>query len=95
MVLWLSKDQGATWKRVRKLTASERWNHTYAKKPVNAHPDFYALWADGDTLRPSSSRLYFTNRNGSSVWQLPETMRDEFARPLRLSGRHAARAWVK
>jgi len=81
MVMWTSRDKGAIWTRVRKLTSAQRFNHTYARKPVNAHPDFYAIWADGDTLKPSSSSLYFTNRTGDKVWRLPETMTADVAKP--------------
>ncbi len=69
---------------MKRLTAAAEWNHTYARKPVNAHPDFYALWADGDTLKPSKSRLYFTNREGSAVWTLPEKMTGPYAKPVKL-----------
>jgi len=48
---------------------------------VNAHPDFYAFWADGHGRRPSESRLYFTNRGGDHVWRLPTSMTGEFAKP--------------
>jgi len=81
MVLWTSKDQGATWTKVRQLTKGTERNHTYARKPVNVHPDFYAFWADGETLKPSVSYLYFTNREGSGVWRLPQKMTSDFARP--------------
>jgi hypothetical protein len=81
MVMWLSRDQGKTWTRVKQLTRNSPRNHTYARKPVNAHPDFYALWADGDAKKPSDSFLYFTNKNGSRVWRLPAAMKGEFARP--------------
>lgn len=84
MVLWRSKDQGASWTKVKQLTKAAHWNHTYARKPVNAHPAFYAYWADGDTLRPSQSRLYFTDREGKAVWQLPTQMRGDWAKPLRV-----------
>ena len=84
MVLWRSVDQGATWKQVRQLTQSKHWNHTYAKRPMDAQPDFYALWADGDTLRPSGSNLYFTNKNGTAVFRLPGRMAGETARPERV-----------
>jgi hypothetical protein len=84
MVMWTSKDQGRSWKRVRKLTAAKERNHTYARKPVNAHPDFYALWADGDTKKPSVSYLYFTNREGTAVWRLPPKMTGEFAKPEKI-----------
>jgi hypothetical protein len=81
MVMWLSTDQGRTWKMKRRLTKSAAFNHTYARKPVNAHPDFYALWADGDTLKPSDSSLYFTNKEGTKVFRLPRKMTGDFARP--------------
>lgn len=84
MVMWTSKNQGSSWKRVRRLTAAKEFNHTYARKPVNAHPDFYAWWADGDTKKPSVSHLYFTNRSGSAVWRLPAKMTTDFAKPERI-----------
>lgn len=84
MVLWRSRDAGATWVKVRKLTASTQVNHTYAKRPIHAHRDFCALWADGNTLKPSESALYFTDCDGTGVWRLPYTMTSEFAKPERL-----------
>ncbi len=81
MVLWKSTDQGGTWTRVKTLTPHSPLNHTYARRPVDAHPDFYALWADGDTRTPSESRLYFTDREGSHVWRLPTSMTSETAEP--------------
>jgi len=82
MVLWTSQDQGETWLRVRQLTRGSSRNHTYARAPYNAHPAFYALWADGNAREPSESHLYFTNREGTHVWELPYDMDDEFAEPL-------------
>jgi len=81
MVMWLSHDRGHNWRRVRQLTHGDRYNHTYARKPVDANPGFYALWADGDTLKPSESSLYFTNKTGTHVWRLPVKMSGDFARP--------------
>ncbi|HXG11121.1 MAG TPA: BNR-4 repeat-containing protein [Gemmataceae bacterium] len=81
MVLWTSVDQGQTWKKVKQLTYDRHRNHTYARKPVHAHPDFYALWADGDVWQPSESCLYFTNKTGDHVWRLPPVMTDDFAQP--------------
>ena len=74
MALWVSTDQGATWRKERQITTGSSRNHAYARRPVNAHPDFYAFWADGnpDTLSPSY--LYFTNKSGDQVWQLPYDM---------------------
>jgi len=48
---------------------------------VNAHPDFYAFWADGNGRQPSVSRLYFCNRQGD-VFVLPERMGGESEKPL-------------
>ena len=81
MVMWISRDDGQTWSRHRQLTWNSPRNHTYAHRPLNAHPDFYAFWADGDALKPSESHLYFTNRQGDAVWTLPETMAEDFQKP--------------
>lgn len=74
MAIWISRDQGKTWRKARQLTADSEYNHTYPRRPFRAHPDFYALWADGHARQPSKSRLYFTDREGTHVWKLPETI---------------------
>ena len=84
LVMWLSRNEGRTWKKRKRLTAAKDRNHGYVRKPVNAHPDFYAIWADGKTLGPSASSLYFTNMDGSAVWRLPTKMTADFARPEKL-----------
>lgn len=81
VVVWTSRNQGETWTRQKQLTRESVRNHTYVRRPLNAHPEFYALWADGDTLKPSVSNLYFTNQAGDHVWRLPETMTEDFVRP--------------
>ena len=81
MVMWTSLDQGTTWKRVKQLTHDSPRNHTYARRPLNAHPDFYALWADGNARQPSESCLYFTNQHGDHVWRLPPSMTADSATP--------------
>lgn len=81
MAMWVSADQGKTWKRHRKLTRGSRRNHAYARRPVNAHPDFYAFWADGNPDQMSESHLYFTDREGTQVWRLPYDLFDESAAP--------------
>jgi hypothetical protein len=80
MAMWLSADKGATWRKTAQLTADSAFNHSYARRPLNAHPDFYAFWADGDPKHPSESRLYFANRDGK-VFQLPDAMKEDFAQP--------------
>jgi hypothetical protein len=81
MVMWTSRDEGRTWNKLKQLTHDSKLDHTYPRRPVDANPQFYALWADGNPLERSESRLYFTDREGSHVWQLPTRMGGEFATP--------------
>jgi hypothetical protein len=81
IVMWTSRDEGETWSKVKQLTRNSILNHTYPRRPVDANPAFYALWADGNPLERSDSRLYFTDRDGSHVWQLPTKMTGDFATP--------------
>jgi hypothetical protein len=81
MEMWASRDQGATWQKVKVLTHSARYNHTYARKPVNAAPEFYALWADGSPVEPTPSSLYFATKDGK-VFRLPERMTGATAKPV-------------
>jgi hypothetical protein len=81
MEMWESKDQGKTWTRLKKMTNNSVYNHTYARRPVNVHPDFYAFWADGHGRQPSESRLYFCDKKGR-VYQLPQTMKEDSENPI-------------
>ncbi len=83
MVMWTSRDEGKTWQRVKNLTHDSRYNHTYARKPVNADPGFYALWADGSALEPTPSSLYFATKDGD-VFRLPTHMTGATAKPERV-----------
>ncbi len=80
MVLWESTDHGLTWQRVTSLTSGSARNHTYARRPLQAHPDFVALWADGNPREPSESDLFFCNRDGD-VFRLPSRMTGEMQHP--------------
>lgn len=82
MVLWKSTNEGRSWKQVRMLTKNSERNHSYARRPLNAHKDFYAFWADGDADKFSVSKLYFSNKKGNKVWQLPYEMEGDFAKPI-------------
>jgi hypothetical protein len=86
MAMWLSRDAGQSWAKVRTLTRDSERNQTYARRPVNAHPDFYALWADGHGRKTSESDLYFCDRKGN-VRRLPREMKDNVARPKAVYGR--------
>lgn len=82
MVLWISEDDGVHWRKEKVLTRDEVYSHTYARRPLGAHPDFYAFWANGKSRRKSSSFLFFTNKNGDHVWQLPERMTKDHEPPV-------------
>lgn len=81
VAIWTSSDQGKSWTMQKQLTQASEFNHTYCRKPLNAHADFYAIWADGHAREKSPSQLYFTNRQGDHVWRLPAKMSGEFAQP--------------
>jgi len=85
VAIWRSENQGETWTKERDVTQNSTTNHHYVRRPVNAHDDFYAYWADGNPDELSPSYLYFTNKKGDSVWRLPYTMDEEFAQPELLS----------
>jgi len=80
IAMWVSKDQGLTWKKSKQLTENSERNHTYARRPVNAHPDFYSIWADGHGRKPSQSSLYFCDKRGN-VYILPREMKEDFLKP--------------
>ena len=79
MAMWTSTDAGRTWKK-KQLTSGSKWNHHYPRRPLNAHPGFYAIWADGHARETSGSNLYFATREGQ-VFRMPEKIDGETARP--------------
>jgi len=50
---------------VRQITTNSVYNHTYARRPLNAKDPFFAFWADGDPAKVSPSRLYFSSSDGT------------------------------
>lgn len=86
VAMWMSKDRGMTWQKVKPLTSGSERNHTYVRRPVNAHPGFYALWADGHGRQPSESSLFFCDKEGN-VYVLPRQMGEDFAVPQLLDPR--------
>lgn len=81
VAMWTSQDKGKFWRRSGQLTQRSGRNHTYVRRPVNAHPEFYAIWADGHARQPSESNLYFTNKTGNRVYRLPAAMTEEQMKP--------------
>ncbi len=84
MALWESKDEGKTWQKIRNLTQNSQLNNSYARRPLKANDEFYAIWADGNPDKLSESRLYFSDRSGKKVCQLPYQMKEEFSKPVLL-----------
>jgi BNR repeat-containing family member len=84
MVLWASSNEGKTWKKTTVLTSNSTRNHSYARRPLDAHEDFYSFWADGNADTFSESKLYFTNKTGSKVLMLPYDMEKDFEKPAEL-----------
>lgn len=83
--IWTSRDAGKTWSKERDVTRGSAMNHNYVRRPLHAHSDFYAFWADGNPDTFSPSQLYFANKAGDKVWRLPGAMEGEFAAPQLLS----------
>ncbi len=88
IALWISSDRGQSWQS-RPLTFDSPRNHTYVRRPVNAHAEFYAFWADGHGRQPSASRLYFCNRDGA-VRMLPSQMEADAETPALVYHQHHA-----
>ncbi|OAM91273.1 hypothetical protein AW736_04160 [Termitidicoccus mucosus] len=84
MALWVSPDEGATWKRDVQITKNSLYNHSYARRPIGATDPFYSFWADGDPTRMSRSHLYFCDSTGRNVWRLPYNMDAATAKPEKI-----------
>ena len=87
IAMWVSRDGGASWRREKEMTRNSKMNHSYVRRPVNAHPGFYALWSDGHGRKPSGSNLYFCNMKGD-VFKLPRNIKEgkQTILPDKLSG---------
>ncbi len=82
VVVLRSGDQGLTWVQESSIASASGRNASYVRGPFAAHPDFYALWADGDTRQTSNSSIYFATRKGE-VFRLPSSMDGARVRPER------------
>ncbi|MBG0859260.1 MAG: BNR-4 repeat-containing protein [Bacteroidales bacterium] len=83
IAVWAGKAEGVMWKKLRNITGESIRNHSYVRRPVNAHRDFYAFWADGNADKLSESHLWFSNRHGKKVYELPYIMNNDFDKPVR------------
>lgn len=84
IAMWISRDQGISWGKIRQMTEGSLMNHTYARQPLKAHPDFYAFWADGHGRQPSISNLYFSDQKGN-VRMLPREMNEDMMKPIEVA----------
>lgn len=80
VAMWRSNNGGKQWRLEKQLTRNSPMNHSYVRKPMQAQPDFYAIWADGHGRKPSESHIYITNANGD-VFRLPRSGREEMLTP--------------
>lgn len=84
MALWVSIDEGNTWKRAVDITSGSLKNNSFPRRPINVNRKFYSFWVDGDPNAISESRLYFTDESCKKVWVLPYNMSLDFERPVRV-----------
>jgi len=80
MALWRSRNRGKTWDKQRILLNDPAHNHTYARRPLDAHDGFAMLWAAADAHHPSCSALYFCDAAGQ-VWRMPGQVDQDFVEP--------------
>ena len=80
IAVWISSDEGKSWKMEKQLTRDSARNHGYVRRPHNADRDFHGFWADGNPDKLSESHLYFTDRDGK-VSVLPYDMKTEEVKP--------------
>jgi hypothetical protein len=80
---WVSSDQGRSWQKSNNVTFDSPRNHSYVRKVINSpqNSPFYFFWADGHADKHSISKLYFADRLGEVVRELPYEMESEFATP--------------
>lgn len=81
VAMWTSKDGGKSWMLEKQLTKNSTKNHNYVRRPLNANPDFYGLWADGDGRKPSESNLFFCDKEGN-VFCLPRQSTESMILPI-------------
>jgi hypothetical protein len=81
LVFYESIDQGKIWKKAKQITCNSPRNHTYVRRPIDAHDPFLYFWADGNPDKFSISKLYFGDSSGN-IWQLPYTMKGKMADPV-------------
>lgn len=83
MTLFVGSADGSAWQRQRQVTSNSPHNHSYARRPLDAHDQFAWIWADGHARSISVSHFYFSDIDGNA-YQLPARMSSEWALPIPL-----------
>ncbi len=76
VAVWESPYPGNQWKKVCDITHESPRNHSYVRRPVNAHDDFYAFWCDGHSDTLSDAKLYYTRRPDYAPVSMPMSLDD-------------------
>ena len=77
---WVSRDDGETWQKEFQLTEKSDVNQCFPRRTIDASPDFYAFWAEGNGREKSISTLRFSTKDGR-VYALPREMREDRESP--------------
>ena len=78
---WISRDNGKTWTKEYQLTENSDVNQCFPRRTIDASPDFYAFWAEGNGREKSISTLRFSTKDGR-VYALPREMKEDWEAPV-------------
>lgn len=78
---WISVDSGTSWEKEFQLTQNSDVNQSFPRRTIDAHPDFYAFWAEGNGREKSVSSLRFSTKDGR-VYALPREMKEDWEEPI-------------
>ena len=84
LAIWQSTNNGEIWKKIKTITDSSEFSHSYVRKPVNFKSPFCFFWANGHSHNFSTSKLFFGDFEGN-IWQLPYSMVKDYEKPIRIN----------
>ncbi|MBQ9874136.1 MAG: BNR-4 repeat-containing protein [Thermoguttaceae bacterium] len=80
---WVSRDNGKTWKKEFQLTEKSAVNQCFPRRTIDASPEFYAFWAEGNGREKSISTLRFSTKDGK-IYALPREMKEDWESPIEI-----------
>ncbi len=83
LAIWVSKDDGESWKLDKVLTENSEVSHAYVRRPLNFESPFCFFWADGHAYEFSKSEIYFGDFEGN-IWKMPYQMKADYENPVKL-----------